>query len=246
MENKKWTKKYLLIIWLITLIVVVAAICGHIANFGGMRWFSDGWHHGNVDPQNYDFSNEKVTDITLDMNAADINIQYGSEFTVDTRFTEKCKPTVELKNGKLTIEQRQEVNNVGGIEDFQLDIVIPENTDLDTLKIDLAAGDIDIQDIKVDKFDLDVNFGDIDVNDMIADKIEMDVNAGDINVMNATAKNINVDVDAGDVDITGAFDKIECNCELGDIDIDAPGTDTKDITVNCELGSINVNGKNIR
>ena len=241
MDSKKWTKKYLLIIWLVTLIVVVAAICGHIGNFGGLRWFSDGWHNGNVNLQNYDFSNEKITDVVIDMNAADINIQDGSEFSIDASFPEKYMPTVEVKNGKLTINQHQSVKNIKNFDDYKLDIVVP-SAGLDSLKIDIAAGDIDIQNINVKKLDLDANAGDIDINDMVADKITVDVNAGDVDVMDTTSKSIEVNANAGDVDITGTYDKIDCDCDLGDIDIDAPNTDRDDIDVDCALGSVNVNG----
>ena len=107
MENKKWTKNYLVIIWLVTLIVVVAAIFSNVFSWSGSTWFGHG--HGNVDLNTYDFSNDKITDITIDMNAADINIQTGSKFSVDASFPEKYAPTVDLKNGKLTIVPREPI-----------------------------------------------------------------------------------------------------------------------------------------
>ena len=241
MENKKWTKKYLVIIWLITLIVVICAIFTNVFKWSSF-WFS-GRAHGNVDINNYDFSKEKITDIAIDMNAADVNIQVGDEFSVETSFPEKYAPTVNLENGKLAITQKQNMKDLGGFDDLKLDIVVPGDAKLDTLKIDIAAGDVDIQDVKVDKLNLDANAGDIDINDIIADKVEVDANAGDINVMDATAKSIDVNVNAGDVDITGTFDKIDCDCDLGDIDIDAPNTDRSNIDVDCALGSVNVNAK---
>ena len=263
MENKKWTKKYLVIIWLVTLIIVVAAMWGHIVNFGGFSWFSDGWHNVNSNTRNYDFSNEDVTDIVIDMSAADINIKYGSQLSVDASFPEKYEPTVELKGGKLTIVQKENTKHLKSLEDFTLDIEIPNNTKLDTLKIDIAAGDIDIKDIRADDFDIDANAGDIDINDMTAkkididanagdidvknvtaDKIGIDANAGDINLMDSTAKSAEVNANAGDIDITGTYEQIDCECDFGDVDINAPNTDRKNINVDCSFGSVNVSGKN--
>ena len=263
MENKKWTKKYLVIIWLVTLIVVVAAIWGHIMNFGGFSWFSNSWHSGNVDTKSYDFSNEKLTDIVIDMSEADINIKSGSQLSVDASFPEKYEPTVELKNGKLTIVQRESVNHVKNLDGFELNIVVPASTDLDNLKIDVSAGDVDIKDIKVEKLnldanagdidineveaaqiDIDANAGDIDVNDCKADKIEISANAGDINLMKSKAKTADVNANAGDIDITGEYEKIDCECDFGDVDINAPNTDRNNITADCSFGSVNVISKN--
>ncbi|SCZ76498.1 DUF4097 family beta strand repeat-containing protein [Pseudobutyrivibrio xylanivorans] len=262
MENKKWTKKYLVIIWLVTLIIVVAAMWGHIMNFGGFSWFSDGWHNGNSETRNYDFSNEKVTDIVIDMSAADINIKYGSQLSVDSSFPEKYEPTVELKGGKLTIVQKDSAKHKRNLDGYKLDIVVPNNTKLDSLKIDIAAGDIDIKDIQADDFDIDANAGDIDINDITAEKIDIDANAGDIDVKNVTAEKIGIDANAGDlnlmdstaksaevsanagdIDITGTYDQIECACDFGDVDIDAPSTERKNIDVDCAFGSVNVNSK---
>ncbi len=241
MENKRWTKKYLLLIWLITLIVVVAAISGHFYNI--RHFFNWGGDPGNVDLKNYDFSNEKVTGISIEMNAADINIDYGNTFSVDASFPEKYTPDVELKNGMLTVSQKQSIKNMHGFDDFKLDIVIPKDTDLKNIKLDISAGDIDIRNIKVDKLDLDANAGDIDINDIIAEKINIDANAGDINVMDCTADKIDLNVNAGDVDVTGNYGKIDCNCDMGDVDIKAPNTDRNDIDVDCALGSVNIVGK---
>ena len=240
MENKKWTKKYLVIIWLITLIVVIAAICGHFFKLASFWGF--GFENYDVDVNTYDFSKETVSEIVIDMNAADINIEYGNEFSVDASFPDKYAPTVDMNNGKLEIKQRQNIKNWSGSNDFLLNITVPNNTTLDTLKIDVSAGDVDIKDIKANKLIIDANAGDIDVNDITSEKITIDANAGDINVMGSTAKNIEVNVNAGDVDITGTYDKIDCDCDLGDIDISAPDTDIDDIDVDCALGSVNVNG----
>ena len=241
MENKRWTKKYLLLIWLITLIVVVAAISGHFYNI--RHFFNWGGNPGNVDLKNYDFSNEKVTGISIEMNAADINIDYGNTFSVDASFPEKYTPDVELKNGMLTVSQKQSIKNMHGFDDFKLDIVIPKDTDLKNIKLDISAGDIDIRNIKLEKLELDANAGDIDINDIIAEKINIDANAGDINVMDCTAEKIDLNVNAGDVDVTGNYGKIDCSCDMGDVDIKAPNTDRNDIDVDCALGSVNIVGK---
>lgn len=263
MDNKKWTKKYLVVIWLVTLIIVIAAVWGHIVNVGGFHWFSDGWHNGNVETQNYDFTNEKVTDITIDMSETDVNIKYGSKFTVDAKYPEKYAPTVELKNGKLTIVQRDSVKTAASVDGFKLDIEIPENTNLDSLKIEVSAGNIDIKDAQVkeftieanagdidikgvaaDKVELEANAGDIDINNIKADKVTISANAGDINLMESTVKTADVSVNAGDIDITGDYDKIDCECDFGDVDIIAPNTDRNNINADCSFGSVNVKGRN--
>lgn len=263
MDNKKWTKKYLVLIWLITLIVVVASIWGHVINWGGFRWLGNGWNTRNTELKSYDFSNEELTDMIIDMNDADINIKYGTKFSVDASFPEKCEPTVELKGGKLTIVQRENVKHISYSDGFKVDIMVPNGTDLDTLRIEVSAGDIDIKDIKAGILDIDANAGDIDIKDMIAEKIDIDANAGDIdvtgvkadsvdieanagdiNLTDSTAKSADVNANAGDIDISGNYDKIDCECDMGDVDVDAPNTDRNKINADCSFGSVNIKARN--
>lgn len=263
MDNKKWTKKYLVIIWLITLVVVVAAIWGHFLNFGAFNMFRSGWPAGkNVELKTYDFTDEKITALTIDMNEADVNIKYGTKLSIDASFPEKYEPTVNIKGGKLTIYQRDNIKHISDSDGFKLDIEIPNNTKLDAIKIDVAAGDIDIQDVQTDNLDIDANAGDIDINDITAgkididanagdidvsnvtaDRVDIDANAGDINLMDSTAKSAEVNANAGDIDITGNYDKIDCECDFGDVDINAPNTERKNINADCSFGSLNVKSK---
>ena len=264
MDSKKWTKKYLVIIWLITLIVVVAAIWGHMISWTGFRWFSNGgWPAGkNVELKTYDFTNEKITDIAIDMNDADINIKYGDKLSVDASFPEKYEPKVELKSGKLTIHQRDKIKHIKDSDGFKVDIMIPQNTNLDNIKIEVSAGDIDIKDVKAEALDINANAGDIDINDIAVGKIDIDANAGDIdvsnvtgdrvdisanagdiNLMDSTVKTAEVSANAGDIDITGNYDKIDCECDFGDVDINAPNTDRKNINADCAFGTVNIKGK---
>ena len=264
MDNKKWTKKYLVLIWLITLIVVVASIWGHMINWGGFRVLSNSWPAGkNVELKTYDFSNEKLTDVTIDMNEADINIKYGDKLSVDASFPEKYEPKVELKGGKLIIYQRDNVKHISDSDGFKVDIMIPNNAALDNVKIDVAAGDIDIKDVKADnldinanagdidikditagKIDIDANAGDIDVSNVTGDKVDIDANAGDINLMESTVKSAEVNANAGDIDITGNYDQIDCECDFGDVDINAPNTDRNKINADCSFGSVNIKARN--
>ena len=200
MENKKWTKKYLLIIWLITLVVVVVAIFGHTYSFFKFSWFGTKVNLGDAKEQTYDFSNETVEEIVIDMNAADINITSGNALSVSTTFPEKCQPTVKVEKGKLIIDQTKKVSHVNNLyDDSRVDIVIPKDA-VDNIVMDVHAGDIDIQGIKVTVLDMEVNAGDIDINDLSGDSIEIEANAGDINV-DANVKAIEVNANAGDIDI---------------------------------------------
>ena len=177
------------------------------------------------------------------MSETDVNIKYGSKFTVDAKYPEKYAPKVELKNGKLTIVQKDSVKTAASVDGFKLDIEIPENTNLDSLKIEVSAGDIDIKDVKVKEFTIEANAGDIDINNIKADKVTISANAGDINLMESTVKTADVSVNAGDIDITGDYDKIDCECDFGDVDINAPNTERSNIDADCSFGSVDVKAK---
>ena len=53
-----------------------------------------------------------------------------------------------------------------------------------------------------------------------------------------------VAVTAIDIDITGNYDQIDCECDFGDVDINAPNTDRNKINADCSFGSVNIKARN--
>ncbi len=239
MQNKKWTKKYLLVLWSVTLIIIIIALFGHVWRFTDNVFFL---RDGSVEEEHAAYNSNEITDIEIDADVADIDINYGSKFDVNFKYPKKYMPTSEISNGKLKIEQQNIRMSVNGMDDCEIEITIPHETKLNKIDIKAAAGDIDLEGITVDSLIIDADAGDIDLESVVSTNIKIVADAGDINVVNCKGQSIDVDASLGDIDISNEFEQVDVECELGDIDIDIPGIDNDKIHASCELGSIKVNG----
>ena len=206
------TKKFQLIIWIVTLIIVVGSCIIRFAPFSS----------GRSEESEYDFSKYSVATVKVDADAADLYIEYGDEFKVNTNYQKNVEPKVTLEDECLTIEQKYSVN-VRNLKDCYIKITLPKGTVIDTANISASAGDIDIEGVNFDTLKIDADAGDIDINEV-------------------TANDFVIEADAGDIDIESDFEKITASCEMGDIDINVPDASKVDFDLDCELGSIKVNG----
>ena len=205
-------KKFQLIIWIVTLIIVVGSCIIRFAPFSS----------GRSEESEYDFSKYSVATVKVDADAADLYIEYGDEFKVNTNYQKNVEPKVTLEDECLTIEQKYSVN-VRNLKDCYIKITLPKGTVIDTANISASAGDIDIDGVNFDTLKIDADAGDIDINEV-------------------TANDFVIEADAGDIDIEGDFEKITASCEMEDIDINVPDASKVDFDLDCELGSIKVNG----
>lgn len=261
--NKNWSKKYQLILWTVTLIIIVCALIYHVFGFASrFGWGFDSDKDFSMTAKTFDYSGKTVTDVYVNMNAADLDIYYGDEFTVKYDFVEKYAPTVDLTNGKLSIEQKMKVTRVHDIGDCKLHIIIPRGTKLETVDLDINAGDVDVNALEGKSFSLDVDAGDVDVTKINFEETNVSADAGDIKIEDSSLGRVNVDAnlgnidlkdvefttgnvsaDAGDISVDGTFEKLKGACDLGAIRVDTPDPDAVDLDLDVSLGDIKVNGK---
>ncbi len=261
MENKGFKKKYLVIIWTVTLIVMVCALIYHVFGFTG-KIISLG-SNSKTGEAYYDFNGNEVSVINIDITAADIDIEYGDNFDVTYNGKEKYTPLIDYKDGKLDISYDKDISMFGNdLDDYKLTVRIPEGTKLDELYIDVDAGDIDVNQINGSKLTVDTDAGDYNVSDVVFDEIELVADAGDIEIENSQCDSMEIsaslgsvdvietnfrdgtlNVEVGDISVEGEFESLKADCELGNINIVTSNPEDADIDVNCELGNVRVNGK---
>ena len=214
-----------------------------------------------VETAEYDFSGHNISEINVDVDLADLNIEYGSEFKVNINDYQKIiEPKVTLNDGKLEITQKNSVN-VRYFKDCQIKIVLPKGTTISSAHITASAGDIDIEGVSFDSLNIDADAGDIDINNANGNSLDIVADAGDVDVTKSAFEKVKVSTDLGavkmedvsgvsgtftadmgSIDVQGDFEKITASCELGDIDITVPDVNKVAFDLDCELGSINVNG----
>lgn len=263
MENKNWTKKYQIILWSVTLLIVLIALFYHFFNFSyNVFGFFGGERTAALESMEDETFNGNLEEIYVDMDAADLDIYYANEFRVSHNYPPKYEPKITFDDGKLSIIQSMKKAHLNDLGDYKVEIAIPTGTKLETLNVSVDAGDIDIDDIDGEDFVVSVDAGDIDVKDVEFDSTDISADAGSIKVKDSKLGGLNVSADlgsidlkdieftkgnleacCGDIQLEGKFDKVKAVCDLGDIQIEAPSVDVNNIETECSLGNVKVNGK---
>ena len=188
---------------------------------------------------NEDYSDCKKLD--LDIIAANVNIVEGEEFSVKYDGDENLKPEVSLEDDTLKIRQSTAEGlqwNLDG-PTSKITVTVPEDQ-LEELKLEADAGDIDISDLTLDSLDIEANAGEIDLNDITTDDLKLDADAGDINLTDVKADKLTIEVDAGDIELSNVdIRKGEASLSMGNFDYDGGTFKTLSVTVN--MGDLHIN-----
>ncbi|WP_026651814.1 DUF4097 family beta strand repeat-containing protein [Butyrivibrio proteoclasticus] len=252
----KWSKRYLIIIWIVTLAIIVGASMYH---FG---FFFDILSKDASETVNLEGT---VSKIEVDVDAIDLDVQYGDSLTVVYNGPDKFKPEITLDDSILKIKQKKTVKfrNLGELKECRVVVTIPTGTELDKMKFDIDAGDLDIVGIAGKEVKIDMDAGDIKLSKVSAENIEIEADAGAVKIEESNVeKKIKVDAnlgditlyktnfdtgsikaDAGDIDVDGVLNSLEAKCSLGDIDVNTTN-ENADLDIDCDLGKVTVNGKN--
>ncbi|MBP5197673.1 MAG: DUF4097 family beta strand repeat protein [Lachnospiraceae bacterium] len=261
MEKKNGTKLYLLILWTITLIVVVLALFYHVFKFN-VEIFHIGKASAPGPMQEIYYKADVIDSIDIETDAADVDIVYGKELKIEHNYPEDYAPTIKVRDGKLSVTQHIDKISLGDISDYKLNITVPDNTDLNSVKIDTDAGDIDLKGLNIQSLQIEADAGDINLKDLNTKDVNVSTNAGDIDLESSEFDYISINTDLGDIELSdtdfyrgeitadcgnisvdGDFERLKVKCDLGDISVNVPDPETKDLDLDCDLGSVKVNGK---
>lgn len=188
----------------------------------------------------------KVTDdLSIDANLdfVDFSIVRGETFCVNYDIPEKLIPEVTLSKNKLTVNRQNndKLLNIGPeIKTRKIEVVVPEEIDINKIFVNLDMGDLKIPDMDCDEITATVDMGDVIITNCICTTIIGTVDMGDFKLTDADCNSVQAIVDMGDITISGDFNKITANCDMGDINIDS---DCEAITATADMGDVKINGK---
>ena len=240
--NEKAKKTYLTIIISITVICVIVGIVLHTLSGAG---FTNGkTKTGSISVEDTD--NIKI--IKLDISISDIYIKSGSEFDVSYKdVNEKLIPSVSNKNGIVTIKQKSRNNNFnfnlfkGNKKTGKITIVVPEDTELIDLDVDISMGSLEMAKLSLDEAEFDLSMGSVEMNDVSIESLSADLSMGSIEVKDSKIEDSEIDLSMGSAEFKGSFDKIVGDVDMGSIEVDNNNDDC-DYNLEASMGSIIVNG----
>lgn len=204
-NNKKFT-----LIPLLSSLVLLLSACSIIVS-----------KHDDSKPEiKTTISNQGFNKLAVSVAISDISVKYGDKYKVEYAGPKNLKPTVNRKNGALTIKQSASgIHHVNG--DPAIIITVPKQL-LKNLTLSTNDGGIEVENITTtNPISLDTNDGDIDINNLKAPSGKIDTNDGDITINKLSSKNgFKVNTDDGDIKITqSSFTGYKLNVSDGDIKV---------------------------
>ena len=257
MENK-WKKKYQLIIWTITLVIVVCALIYHFGEVLNL-----GCNDDPVDMQEFDFTGEDVKRIVVELDAANVEVTCGDKLSVSHNIPEKYAPEIKNNGDTLTVSQKSITANINPIaKNYKVEVVVPKNTVLtalhaevdagnvevtalngDAIRIEIDKGNINISDSEFDSSILSADMGNIQIESSNLGQMNYEVDMGNVSLQNSDVSSGEIITDIGNITIDGNIDYLYASSEIGSIEITTPNPEKAHLKLECEIGSASVNGE---
>ena len=188
----------------------------------------------------------EIKAVNLDLKACTVEFEVkdgsgliGIEYSGDKRL----KPEVTFENGKLVATQKNKQSfSFYSINSPKLTIMIGSDVYLDTLEMNINAGDIDMKNVKGDYLYGDFNAGNIIIKNCTFNKADIDADAGNIQIDDSGFKTLKIETNAGNVQIEDTdLETVEINSDFGNVEIKGlDDVDAYDIECDVDAGSIQV------
>lgn len=233
------SKIIITIVSIITVLAILAGVFIHV-----VRGFS--FSRGAVKTVESTVDLEgTLSEIILEADFSEITVKTGSAFSVSYCVPEILEPSVELKNGTLTVRSHSNNLNVVSFGNVHFDnfiiITIPEDSELARISLDVDAGEINLEDLDVSKLQVVADAGNIQMDNINSTRMEIEVDAGNIDIRKSSAETLTIDADAGNVEL---YDSTIGNITA---DVDAGNIESHDCTIesgrcDTDLGNISLRG----
>ena len=191
----------------------------------------------------------EVKSIKLDLKACSVTFEtkdgsglMGIEYSGD----KKLKPDVTFENGKLVATQKSNQSfTIRSYNAPKLTITLGNDVNLDSLEMEINAGDINMKNVKGNYLYGDFNAGNIIIKNSTFSKAELEADAGNIQIDDSSFKTMKIETNAGNIQVHDTeFKDIEVTSNFGNVEIkDLDDVDAYDIECDVEAGAIQVGGR---
>ena len=195
-----WQKtiKYLAMAFAILLSVsIISGICGGIASLS----FIFGHKTVSGELKTYPV-NEDVEELIIDISAADLSIQTGDKFRIESNHKYL---KVKESNGKLILSEEEKwlASNPEGI---RVVIYIPEDVHFTSADLDTGVGSVKIESLSADVLDLDLGAGEAQIDRLTAAKrAKINGGAGELSIKQGMLRNVDLNLGVGELNLTGSI-----------------------------------------
>lgn len=243
--TKVWLTISLLAIGLGTAIVIVAAICGANLNWRGFKRHSFYEKYENVESLDFEFSRGRVI------------IREGDGFSIKARNVPEKLFKSYVSDGVWHIREKYGILNMKHFDitvfglhiddsDKEIVITLPAGFMAEKCKLDIGAGQADVETLSAEEGRLRVGAGDLEIRQLkISGDSEYEVGAGRMTINNISANDSEIECGFGEIKIKG---KLTGNnvikCGIGRIELNLDG-DEEDYSYKLKsvLGDVVINDR---
>lgn len=219
--TNKGAKIYITVLTLVTIAAVIFGIYFYI--FRGTTVFSKAKNVSKTVSLEGD-----IDSIIFNMDAADLNIQYGESASVSYNLPEDSIPDISLDDGKLSVISKKNIRHFninffvfGNENKYDVTITVPTGTELSDVDLTTDAGDLDLKDISTSTLNIETDSGDLKLNSVFATDATIISDSADIDFENVDFSKSTIKTDAGDYKIKNSeIDDLDIESDAGDLKID--------------------------
>ena len=240
--------KYIAIAFAIFLTVtIISAILGGFFAVAGVLGLKNA--HKKLDNNKEEIINiasiesNDIKTLEIDLAYTSLSIKNGEAFKIDTN---NSNITYKQDNNNLKIEDETRKWYFATANNYELILYIPDNYELENVKITTGAGEISIDSLNVNKLEFELGAGKIKIDNLnVADECNIEGGAGELNILSGTINDLDLDMGVGETNIIASLiGKNQINAGVGSLNIKLQ--DNKEnykIKVNKGIGNITVDGK---
>jgi len=240
--------KYLAIAFAIFLTVsIIGGILGAVGLLGSLFSNDDAaWSDVVGETKTYTVTSA-VSDLNIQINAADFYIKEGNSFSVESNLKNL---EVDEKNGCLTLKDLTKIklNGSNAYENAVLTIYVPVGTVFDNVNIKTGAGRFTVDSLSAATIGFELGAGDVTISKLIAEKsANIEGGAGRITISDGAIKNLDLEMGLGQLNLTSALTG-DCNLDsgVGEMNVTLLGSkDDYELDIEKGIGNITVDGKNV-
>lgn len=248
---------YIGILTLITVIAIIGGTIYHTSRFVGnftswiFPWNWEWFDNDGTESHNVVDKNETVgafSNVHVDVDVASVSIVRGSDYTVSYQATENMVPEYEVQGDTLEVKQKKSRAHWGKNK-CDMTITVPENVDLDKVKMKSDVGDLNIENFSLLTLEVKSDVGDVTGKGL---KVQGDTtlksDTGDVIVENCIFADVHADSDVGNVRLDGCdFKNLEAESSVGDVKLDSKrNLSDSSIDAKTSVGDVSVQGKNMK
>lgn len=230
---------------IITVIAAAAVFTAILGSFGEGKVVFGGL--GERVSGRISLKNKEIGSLILDLDSADLEITYGDKPEIYYEaYSIESEPEVFFEKGKLFVkESGKESIHIGVFNnnDKKIKLLLPEDTELQKINIDMNVGDIKLKGLSCGNLTIKNDVGNILAEDFsVSERLKANIDVGNIKLKDMNLEDGIFFIDSGNLLAEGEFDSISANIKAGDIEIfSEKEIDVNSLYLNTEAGNINVN-----